>query len=154
MNPNDKVSTHFTWGEVTFSETAIRHGINNTPPEELMPNINRMAKFMEQVRYKLAGRPILISSWYRSPEVNRLIGGATKSNHVKGIACDFVCPTLGSPLRVAQELENSDLDYDQLIHEFGRWVHIGLSEGHRRESLTAYLKDGKIFYEKGLKEVP
>lgn len=157
---NSKISEHFTLNEVTFSETAIRLGIDNTPPDELMPNIERMAKFMEQVRYVLSGRPIHISSWYRSPKLNKMIGGSTTSVHTRGLACDFQCPLLGTPYRVAQELINSNLDFDQIILEgvskenmTGRWVHIGLSEGHRRQVLTAFFP-GPRYYNDLLLEEP
>lgn len=149
-----KLTEHFSWDEVTFSETAIRNDINNTPPEDLNHNIMRMARFMEQVRYVVGGRSIFISSWYRSPELNALIGGSKTSAHMKGLACDCVCPMLGSPLRFAQEILQSNLDFDQVIHEFGRWVHIGLAEGNRRQALTAYRKDGKTVYIEGLIEIP
>lgn len=141
----NKISEHFTWNEVTFSDTATRHGIENTPPDDLLPNIQRMAHFMEQVRYVLGGRPIHINSWYRSPEVNRLIGGSKSSAHMKGLACDFVCPVLGDPKRVANEIEQSNLDFDQLILEGNRWVHIGLAEGNRRQVLTAFFPGPKYF---------
>jgi len=148
-----KITEHFNWDEVIFSETAARQDIDNTPPLDLHPNIMRMAKFMEQVRYIVGGRPIFISSWYRSPELNKAIGGSKTSSHMKGLACDCICPMLGSPLKFSKAIANSDLDYDQVINEFGRWVHIGLAEGNRGQLLTAYRKDGKTVYVEGLKEV-
>jgi len=149
-----KITEHFNWDEVAFSETAARNDIDNTPPLSLHPNIMRMAKFMEQVRYVVGGRPIFISSWYRSPELNSVIGGSKTSAHMKGLACDCICPMLGSPLRFAKEIYESNLDFDQVIHEFGRWVHIGLAEGNRRQALTAYRENGKTIYVEGLKEIP
>lgn len=140
-----KLTEHFTLNEVTFSQTAVRHGIDNTPPESLMPNIKRMANFMEEVRYVLGGRPIHITSWYRGPYMNTKIGGSKTSAHMKGLACDFVCPVLGDPRRVAKEIEQSNLDFDQLILEGNRWVHIGLAEGNRREVLTAFFPGPKYF---------
>ena len=153
---NGKLTEHYTWNEVTFSETAIRNGVDNTPPDELLPNVQRMARFMEEVRYVLGGRPIHISSWYRSPEVNEKVGGSSKTSaHQRGLACDFVCPTLGDPLRVAREIAQSNLDFDQVIHEFGRWIHVGLAEGNRHQLLTAYRgADGKTVYINGLEEIP
>lgn len=150
-----RISEHFTWEEVTFSETAIRLGIDNSVPELLIPNVNRMANFMEQVRFAIGGRPINITSWYRSTAVNENIGGSKTSAHMRGLACDFKCPTLGSPLAVARFIAESNLDFDQVIHEFGKWVHIGLAEGNRRQLLTAYRgQDGKTVYVNGLEEIP
>lgn len=145
-----KLTEHFTWKDVTFSEMAIRNDINNEPPEELKPNILRMARFMEEVRYVVGGRPIFISSWYRSPELNSIIGGSKTSAHMKGLACDCICPLLGNPLRFAQELNQSNLDFDQVINEFDRWVHIGLAEGNRRQTLTAKRENGRTIYIPGL----
>lgn len=151
---DDKITEHFSWREVVFSETAIRLGIDNTPPEELIPNIKRQAQFMEQVRFILGGRPIFISSWYRCPEVNQALGGVATSAHLKGLACDFLCPSLGNPLTVAKYLADStQIDFDQIIHEFGRWVHIGLNEGNRHQLLTAMKQNGKTVYVNGLVEV-
>ena len=151
-----KISEHFSLSEVTFSETAIRNSIDNNPPDEILPNIQRMANFMEQVRFVLNGRPINITSWYRSPEVNSIIGGSKSSAHMKGLACDFVCPSLGDPLRVAQEIAQSNLDFDQCILEGakgGKWVHIGLNEGNRRQLLTAFFP-GPRYYNGFLEEEP
>ena len=153
---NGKITEHFTFDEVTFSETASRHGIDNTPSDDILPNIQRMANFMEDVRFVLNGRPIHITSWYRSPELNAKIGGSSPTSaHMKGLACDFKCPSLGEPLRVAREIAESNLDFDQVIHEYGRWVHIGLAEGNRRQLLTAYHgPDGKTVWVNGLVEIP
>lgn len=155
MNLDDKITEHFTWREVTFSETAARRGIDNSVPEDLVPNVIRQARLMEQIRFVLGGRPIFISSWYRGPELNRIIGGSPTSAHPKGLACDFHCPQLGSPLTVARHIaESTEIDFDQLIHEFGRWIHVGLGDGNRRQLLTARRQDGRTVYVPGLVEAP
>mgnify|MGYP001568509196 CR=1 FL=1 len=152
---NNKLTENFTWDEVTFSETAIRLGLDNHVPDELLPNVQRMANFMEQLRFAIGGRPINITSWYRSPEVNAAIGGSKTSAHMKGLACDFKCPYLGNPLAVARFVAESNLDFDQVIHEFGRWVHVGLAEGNRRQLLTAYRgSEGQTIYLNHLVEIP
>lgn len=143
---NNKLTEHFTWDEVTFSETAIRYQLDNTPPDDLLPNIQRMAQFMEEVRFVLNGRPIFINSWYRGSEVNKQIGGSKTSAHMKGLAVDFRCPSLGSSKRVCEEIAQSNLDFDQLINEGpNRWVHIGLAEGNRRQILTAFFPGPKYY---------
>lgn len=143
-----KLTEHFSWDDVIFSETASRLGIDNNPPDDLIPNIRRMAYFMEQVRYVLGGRPTHITSWFRCPELNTKIGGSKTSVHPKGLACDFVCPYLGNPKRVCEEIAQSNLDFDQLILEGGnggKWVHIGLAEGNRRQILTAFFPGPRYY---------
>ncbi len=155
MNLDDKISEHFTWREVIFSETATRQGIDNSLPDDLLPNVKRQAQLMEQVRFVLGGRPIFITSWYRSPALNSAIGGSSDhSAHMKALACDFHCPALGSPLVVARYIaQSTEIKFDQLIHEFGQWVHIGLGDGDRMQLLTAARIDGKTVWTTGLNEV-
>jgi hypothetical protein len=141
------ISQHFTMEEVVFSQTAVRKGIDNRLPPELMENVKRQAYLMEQVRATL-GTAIHITSWYRCHELNAAIGGSSKSVHPIGLACDFVS-SYGTPLQICKELEHA-VDYDQLIDE-GTWVHIGLSlEPLRHEVLTARFPNGKAVYTKGL----
>jgi len=83
------ITPHFTLAEVEFSQTAIRRGIDNTLPPELMENVKRQAELMERVRYEL-NTHIHITSWYRCHELNAAIGGSGKSVHPLGLACDFV----------------------------------------------------------------
>jgi len=130
------LSTHFTLAELTVSEAAARHGVDNTPDERALRNLERLAELLEQVR-ALLGVPILVSSGYRSPVVNHLVGGSDSSAHMRGLACDFIAPKFGPPLEVCREIVRSGIMFDQLIHEFGRWTHIGLSEtSPRRQLLT------------------
>ena len=82
--------------------------------------------------------PIVVHSGYRSVEANRAVGGVATSAHLHGLACDFVCPAFGTPANVALAILKSEIEYDQLILEYG-WVHVGLAqEGllSRREALT------------------
>jgi zinc D-Ala-D-Ala carboxypeptidase len=150
------LTQHFSWDEVTFSEAAARLGIDNMPPEAFHDNISRQARLMEAVR-EILGQPIQVTSWYRCAEVNRAIGGAVLSAHQNGIATDFVCRAFGNPLGVCLALQPhlNELGVDQLIHEFGRWVHIGLpvSGPPRYQVLTARKQDGSTVYSKTLEAI-
>ena len=132
------VSEHFTLEELSFSEGAARLGLDNTPLPIVVTNLGLVAAVMERIRTLLGNRPIVVHSGYRSAEVNRAVGGVTTSAHCRGLACDFVCSAFGTPADVALAILKSDIEYDQLILEYG-WVHIGLAqEGFlsRQEVLT------------------
>ncbi len=133
-----KISEHFTLEEFSFSETAARLGLDNTPIAIVITNLDLVATVMERIRTLLGDRPIVVHSGYRSVAVNKAVGGVATSAHCHGLACDFVCPAFGTPAEVAQAILKSGIEYDQLILEYG-WVHVGLAqEGllFRREALT------------------
>lgn len=145
-----KLTDNFSLEELTHSDIAVRAGIDNAPLPELMPNLKRTAEAMEEVRQLLGGRPITVSSGYRGPEVNKLVGGSLKSAHMQGLACDFICRAFGPPYQIAEVLAAALKDFDQLIWE-GTWVHLGLADGfQRREVLTAKFPNGKAVYSTGL----
>ena len=147
-----KLTDHFTAEEFSNSPTATRHGIDNTIPQELMHNVFLIAMKMEEVRTLLNGKPIIVSSGYRGPELNKLIGGSSQSAHMRALACDFICPEYGTPLQIAKILAGALTEFDQLIWE-GTWVHLGLREATpRREVLTAKFPNGKAVYSTGLNE--
>ena len=131
-----QLTEHFTLEEFTDSQTAARKGINNTPSasSQERKNLQRAADVMELVRTILGGKPILISSGYRSPKVNKEVGGSKSSAHMSGLAVDFSCPGFGTPLAICKALEPHmrELEVDQLIHEYDAWVHLGLSAGQAR----------------------
>lgn len=131
------LSPHFTLAEMTTSQWAARAGISNDPGPVEIDNLKRLAATMELVRYAL-GCPIIVTSGYRSPEVNRNVGGASTSMHLQGLACDFIAPGFGTPYQVARKLMGVDaIKFDQLIHEYGRWVHLGLAVTGKEPRLQA-----------------
>lgn len=133
-----KISEHFTLEKLSFSEAAARLGLDNTPTATVITNLGLVAAVMEKIRTLLGDRPIVVHSGYRSVEVNEAVGGVATSAHCHGLACDFVCPAFGTPAEVALAILKSDIEYDQLILEYG-WVHVGLAqEGSlsRQEALT------------------
>jgi hypothetical protein len=118
------LSPHFTLEELTVSETAARKGLDNTPPDDALFNLRRLALFLEDVR-TVIGKPIRINSAYRSPEVNGSVGGKATSQHCLGCAADIRVPGM-TPNEVVKKLKASNLQYDQLIREFDSWTHISI----------------------------
>jgi len=131
-----RLAENFTLDELTVSETAERMGIDNEPPEDIVDNLRALASALQQVRDVLGNRPIVVTSGYRSPVLNRVVGGSRNSAHVHGWAADFTCPGYGRPLEICRAIAAAGLPYDQLIHEFGRWVHLSVDPRMRRDVLT------------------
>lgn len=130
-----KLSTHFTLAEMTISQTAERKGLDNDPPIEILAALKRTALGLETVRM-LLGAPIIITSGYRSPAVNRAVGGSKSSQHLKGEAADIIVPGFGTPAEVVKAIVgHNEIPFDQCILEFGRWVHISFSQAPRRQAL-------------------
>ena len=130
------LSPHFTLDELTLSQTAARMGIDNTPTAAALAALQRTALGLEAVRMRLGGAPIGVSSGYRCLTLNRAIGSKDGSQHVLGEAADFTAPRFGSPRQIVDALVDSDVPYDQLILEFGRWVHISFATQPRRTAFA------------------
>lgn len=118
-----KLSEHFTLEEMIRSELAARWDMDNTPGPTEIANLKRLCiDVLEPVR-AIWKKPIAPSSGYRSFEVNRLAGGAKTSQHLTGCACDFVIA--GIPLKtIMNKIIASNIPFDQLIFEYGQWIHI------------------------------
>lgn len=129
------LSEHFTLDELTRSEVAARKALDNTPDAETISNLAELALALEKVR-ELLGHSIHINSGYRSAKVNAAVGSKETSAHRKGWAADFVCPQFGTPQEVCRAILNSTIDYDQVIYEFGSWVHFSVDPQMRRMALT------------------
>ena len=122
-NEVKNLSEHFTLAELTKTKT----GIENVPNEEQVNNLKRLCGWLEQLRrrwnnlYGEGDDPIIINSGFRSPEVNKAVGGATLSNHLTGCAVDIRCIGIEQALRYAAILlDISDLnneDFDELLIE-------------------------------------
>lgn len=143
-----QLSPHFSLAEMTVTST----GLYNTPSGQLLQNLTFTAQQMEKVRAALDNKPITVTSAYRSDAVNRKVGGVTTSAHSYGFAVDFVCPQFGTPYEVCERLIQAGIQFDQLIHEKRRWIHIGfgLRSGisHRQQVLTLPPQGGR--YQAGL----
>ena len=141
-------SPNFSLDELTFSETATRKGIDNTPSDDVLDNLYKTAMEMENGRELLNNNPILISSGYRCLELNTLLGSKPTSAHIRGLACDFTCPKFGDPDDIVDAIFKSDIQYDQIILEFDKWVHLAFPENGKSARKKALIinKKGTMIY--------
>ena len=135
-----QLSEHFSLDEATYSETAIRQGINNQPDERQLENMKKAAAELEKLR-AVTG-PLRINSWIRLPEVNVAVGGSKVSSHMDGWAIDVSSSSL-TPIQLCHKVEELGLKYDQMIHEFGRWMHISFAPEMRQQKLTIFKPENK-----------
>jgi hypothetical protein len=147
-----KLSANFSLDEFLVSQTATRHGIDNNPGPEEIDNLRKLCEGVLQPLRDAVDRPIWINSGYRSPSLNSLIGGSLTSAHMQGNAADIRVSGM-QPYDVCNAIINLELPFDQVIHEFGRWTHIGVADTLRNEQLTAYRKDGKTHYVFGIRKM-
>lgn len=122
------LTPHFSLAELSASRTAARLGLDNTPDPELLPRLILLAELLERIRSVLQV-PVIVTSGYRCPRVNRAVGGVTSSDHTQGHAADIVAPAYGAPFDVATALAPAlaTLGIGQLILEGIRgkqWVHV------------------------------
>jgi hypothetical protein len=130
-----KLTEHFTLEELTATQ---HRQFDNTPNDEEKANLQRLAEFLERVKFMLDMRPIMINSAFRSKAVNDAVGSKDTSQHRLGCAADFRVPGM-TPNEVVSVLVASGLHYDQLIKEFDSWTHISIpnhaNHPPRREAL-------------------
>ena len=119
---------YFSLAEFIHSATAKRLNIDNTPTFEIVDNLNRLADYLDNIREKL-GKPILVSSGYRCPVLNKAVGGVANSQHQKGLAADLVCADMSKLESALRETGG----FDQLIKEHRKgfpnsfWFHVSVS---------------------------
>ena len=147
------ISKHISDKEGVYSRTALRRGIDNTPTEEHKVNMVELAEnIFEPLRMHVGG-PIKINSFYRSPELNKAIGGSSKSQHCNGQAID-IDDTFGRMTNAEMfRFIKDHLNFDQMIWEFGddknpNWVHVSYvsPQENRNRCLKAYKEKGKTKY--------
>lgn len=142
------MSPYFTLEELTYSSTAARSGVDNTPSPELIAHAEKyLIPGLDLIRHTL-DRAVNINSAYRSPALNAIVPGSSNtSQHTKFEAADITSPKFGTPLMVAKAIIAAGIKFDQLIYEYGSWVHVSFSEAPRGSILSKY-KD--VPYLKGL----
>lgn len=150
-----KLSNNFTLEELIKSETAIRRGINNTPSASVVENLQQLVtNVLQPVRDRFG--PIVITSGYRSAQLNVAIGGSATSDHVLGMAADV--EVIGLDNKVLAQYIQNNFKFTQLILEFytegdphSGWVHVSYDKDDlKQEVLTAVKRDGKTVYLKGI----
>ena len=149
----DRISKNITYNEAIFSNTAKRKGIENNPNDEQISNMMSIAEMVFQPLRSFVGGPIKITSFFRSPELNKAIGGSGSSQHCKGQAMD-VDDVYGHKTNAEMFMYiRENLDFDQLIWEFGddknpAWVHVSYvdKQENRNRCLKAYKENGKTKY--------
>ena len=139
------LSEHFSLDEATYSETAVRMHINNQPDERQLGNMKIAAAELEKLR-AVTG-PLRINSWLRLPAVNVAVGGSKVSSHMDGWAIDC-SSTKHTPYELCQMVLKAGIKFDQLIHEYGRWMHISFAPTMRQQALTIFKPEGK--YKSGI----
>ena len=147
------ISKHISDREGVYSITATRLGIDNKPNEEQLNNMKLIAKEVFEPLRAYVGGPIKINSFFRSPELNKAIGGSGKSQHCHGQAIDLD-DTFGRCTNAEMfEFIKKHLDFDQIIWEFGNdnnpdWVHVSYvsPDKNRNRCLQAYKENGKTNY--------
>ena len=141
-----QISTHFTLEEAVFSDTAIRLGIDNTPSEIIVEHMRFAARGLEALRDYI-NEPIIVNSWYRSIDLNKAIPGSSPTSaHTSGYAIDCKTNKM-SILALCKNAANLFVSYDQIIYEYGGWMHISFDPKNRKQLLTIF-KGGK--YKAGL----
>ena len=147
-----QLSNNFTLNELTKSQTATRKGIDNEPGTTEIENLIHLAKTILQPVREHFGKPVMISSGYRSPALCEAIGSSAKSQHAKGEAADFEIGGVDN-LELATWIADN-CEFDQLILEFydgvdpnSGWIHCSSkNENSRRQTLKAERIAGRTSY--------
>lgn len=145
-----QVSPHFSLHELTYSRTAARHSIKNIPTAAQTENLRLLCTEVLEPLRALLSRPVNVNSGYRCRALNRVIGGARASQHQTGRAADIVVSGM-SAREVFDVVCASELPFDQVIEEFGEWVHISFDATRKpRRSMLIATRDqsGGVKYTK------
>ena len=147
------ISKHISYKEGVYSTTALRRNIENKPNEEQLANMKLIGEKIFEPLREYVGGPIKINSFFRGADLNKAIGGSTRSQHCKGQAMD-IDDTFGYKTNAQMySFIKENLDFDQMIWEFGdddnpNWVHVSYvsPDKNRNICLKAYKQNGKTKY--------
>lgn len=150
------LTKNFTLAEMTKSETALRHDMDNTPGEAEIASLKLLCEKVLQPVRDHYGKGVKVNSGFRHPEVNAKVGGSKTSDHCRGQAADIEIPGIANAELAKWIVDN--LDFRQVILEFytpgipdSGWVHVSyIAEDNKKQVLTATKRDGKTVYLEGL----
>lgn len=126
---------YFTLKELTRSSAAEANKLDNTPDEQAIKNLNALVDNVLDPLRKLYGKPIIVTSGYRSPEVNKAVNGASSSQHRLGEAADITVKSKGENKKLFNLIKDN-LPFDQLINEHNySWVHVSYRDGRLRKQI-------------------
>lgn len=128
---------NFKMSELIYSETAIKNNINNMPDINSLDNMLNLIYYCLQPARELLNAPMTITSGFRNPLVNRLVGGVNSSQHLYGQAADFIIKGM-TPNQIISIIKTSKIEFDQLINEYDKWVHISYNKGKNRREVLKY----------------
>lgn len=120
-----QLSPNFSLEELTRSETAARGGWDNTPNDQELENLKRLAALLQDVKAAVGGNPVMINSGFRSKPVNDAVGSKDSSQHRLGCAADLRVPGM-TPRQVVEACIAANVQFDQIILEFDSWTHISV----------------------------
>lgn len=140
---------YFTINEFTKSTTAIKRHIDNKPSKEVERSLTALVEKVLDPLREAYGKPIIVTSGYRCPRLNAIVGSTPSSQHVKGEAADIksVQDTPEENKKLFDLIVKLKLPFDQLINEHGYdWVHVSYGQRHRSQKLKAVRKNGRTVY--------
>ena len=140
---------YFSIQELTKSATAVRKGIKNDPSIQVCKALTALIENVLDPLREAYGKPIIVTSGYRCEKLNKAVGGAASSQHVKREAADIrsVQDTPEENKKLFDLIVKLKLPFDQLINEYGYdWVHVSFGARHRRQKLKAVKKNGRTTY--------
>lgn len=131
------MNLNFKMSELLRSDTAIKNNINNMPDKNSMDcMLDLIVHCLQPIRDNL-GKPMIISSGFRNSQVNKLVGGVANSQHCKGQAVDFTVPG-ESVAGIVFKIQIMGIEFDQLINEYDKWVHVSYVKGKNRRQVLKY----------------
>ena len=125
---------NFKISELIKSDTAIKNNINNMPDINSLDNLLDLIFYcLQPIRNKIK-KPMIITSGFRSNLVNKLVKGVSNSQHLKGQAADFIINGM-TPTQIIEKIKTCNIDFDQLINEYDKWVHVSYNKNNNRRQI-------------------